>query len=127
MVIWSAAMAHSGRSTPRLPPKASKGVKAASTEGGATDLQPLELLRELREAEELLQAKEIQVAALKAMKKREEQTKLIESRTRETLSRHLDGWRRVVVDARAARALEHKDAQIELLAQRVRQMGGSLM
>ena len=35
-------------------------------------------------------AREIQVNALKAMKKREEQTKLIESRTRETLSRHLD-------------------------------------
>ena len=93
---------------------------------GAADLplQPLELLNKLREAEELLQAREIQVAALKAMKKREEQTKLIESRARDTLSRHLDAWRRVVVDARAARALEHKDAQIERLAQRVRDMGG---
>ena len=87
-------------------------------------LEPLDMLRQLRQAEMELQAREIQVAALKAMKKREEQTKLIESRARDTLSRHLDAWRRVVVDARAARALEHKDAQIERLAQRVRDMGG---
>ena len=80
------------------------------------------LLRELRDAEEMLQAKDLQVAALKAMKKREEQTKLLERTTRRTLSRHIDGWRRVVYDARAERALRAKDAEIDRLLARVREM-----
>ena len=90
-----------------------------------SELQPHQLLRELREAEEMLQAKDIQVAALKAMKKREEQTKLLDRTTRRMLSRHLDGWRRVVVDARADRAMREKDAEIEELLKRVRELNKS--
>ena len=63
----------------------------------------------------MLQAKEIQVAALKAMKKREEQVKLLERTTRRTLSLHLDGWRRVVAEARSERLLKEKDAEIDRL------------
>ena len=87
----------------------------SAANGGGELPQPLELLRELREAEEMLQAKEIQVAALKAMKKREEQVKLLERTTRRTLSLHLDGWRRVVAEARSERLLKEKDAEIDRL------------
>ena len=90
---------------------------------GGDGLQPIELLRELRDAEELLQAKDMQVAALKAMKKREEQNKLVERTTRRLLHAHLDGWRRVVIDARTDRALRQKDAEIEELLKRVRAAG----
>ena len=45
--------------------------------GHGVSFGELVLKEELREAEEMLQAKEIQVAALKAMKKQEEQTKLL--------------------------------------------------
>ena len=91
---------------------------------GELRLQPLELLRELREAEELLQAKDFQVAALKAMKKREEQVKLLERTTRRMLSMHFAGWRRVVVDAAAQRQLEEKDEQIQRLLRQMSEQGG---
>ena len=71
----------------------------------------------------MLQAKDIQVAALKAMKKREEQVKLLERTARTITSRHFDAWRRVVVEERAARALAHREAEIERLTERIRQMG----
>ena len=98
------------------------GKDGAVAPAAAEELQPMALLRELRDAEEMLQAKDLQVAALKAMKKREEQTKLLERTTRRTLSRHIDGWRRVVYDARAERALRAKDAEIDRLLARVREM-----
>ena len=49
------------------------------------------------------------------MKKREEQVKLLERTTRRTLSLHLDGWRRVVAEARSERLLKEKDAEIDRL------------
>ena len=56
-------------------------------------------------------------------KKREEQVKLLERTARTITSRHFDAWRRVVVEERAARALAHREAEIERLTERIRQMG----
>ena len=119
---------------PFLDPSSGAAIFAALAAAGALGdaagsvvRVPLELLNKLRDAEEMLQAREIQVAALKAMKKREEQTKLIERRIKESLTRHLDGWKRLVIEARAERVLKRKDEQIELLASQVRQMGGTFM
>jgi len=58
------------------------------------------------------------------MKKREEQVKLLERNTRRIISRHLAGWRRVVVDERAARVLRDKDEQIEKLLRQMTDQGG---
>ena len=64
------------------------------------------------------------MAALKAMKKREEQVKLLERTTRRILAQHLDGWRRVVVEARAEKMLREKDAEIQRLYARLAGGGG---
>lgn len=124
--------------SPPALPDAADDEAAAAPGGGAVEsrggrmprmlgeLSPLDLLHKLHETEELLQARELQVGALKAMKKREEQTKLLERTARLSLSRHLDGWRRVTVEARASRALARKDEQIQLLASRLRQMASAM-
>ena len=101
-------------------------VPAGVATAGLGELQPLELLRELREAEELLHARELQVAALKQMKKREEQVKLLARTTRQIATRAFDGWRRALIDARSARAIAHKDSQIQLLTARLRQMAEAI-
>ena len=68
----------------------------------------------------MLQAKEIQVAALKAMKKRRGAGQAARAHGRGARSRlHLDGWRRVVAEARSERLPKEKDAEIDrLLARR---------
>jgi hypothetical protein len=114
-----------GGSQPKDPRGPRMGGGGAAADGDAADqLQPLDLLRELREAEEMLQAKDIQVAALKAMKKREEQVKLLERTTRRILSMHFAAWRRSVIETRAQRQLEEKEEQIQRLLRQMSNQGG---
>ena len=60
------------------------------------------------------------------MKKREEQTKLLERTTRLMLYRHLDGWRRVAFEAKATRALCMRDEQIATLSRSLRAVAASV-
>ena len=114
-----------GGPQPKDPRGPMMGGADTAGEGLAPEqLQPLELLRELREAEEMLQAKDIQVAALKAMKKREEQVKLLERTTRRILSTHFASWRRSVIETRAQRQLEEKEEQIQRLLRQMSNQGG---
>ena len=110
----------------RAHPALAPGGGSTGAAAGLGELQPLELLRELREAEELLHARELQVAALKMMKKREEQVKLLARTTRQIATRAFDGWRRALVEARAERAIASKDQQIQQLTARLRQMAEAI-
>ena len=102
----------------------------ASSDRGASskleELKPLELLRSLREAEEMLHARELQVHALKQMKKREEQIKLISRHVRSIATRAFEGWRRALLHTRAERALASKDEQIAQLSARLRRMAAAI-
>jgi hypothetical protein len=103
--------------------------RASSDRGGSSkleELKPLELLRSLREAEEMLHARELQVHALKQMKKREEQIKLISRHVRSIATRAFEGWRRALLHSRSERALASKDEQIAQLSARLRRMAAAI-
>jgi hypothetical protein len=74
----------------------------------------------------MLHARELQVHALKQMKKREEQIKLISRHVRSIATRAFEGWRRALLHSRSERALASKDEQIAQLSARLRRMAAAI-
>ncbi|KAL1515154.1 hypothetical protein AB1Y20_004215 [Prymnesium parvum] len=78
--------------------------------------------RQLREAEELLRARDAQVVMLKSMKKREEQRRCVAAADTRAVRSTFSAWRGVVIDARVQRLLAARDEQLGALSTRMQQL-----